>query len=184
MSLSPGARGRLIAIARQAIDAELRGRPAPRPDLRLDAELLRKSGAFVTLSRKQDGELRGCVGYIEPVLPLAETVARAAVGAAMKDGRFPAVRPDELPSLSVHVSVLAPPVPIDPERVEVGRHGLIVQRGSFRGLLLPQVPAEWGWDREGFLEAVCRKAGLPGGAWKEPDTELLAFEAEVFGEEP
>lgn len=182
-SLSGEARTRLLAIAREAIVAELEGR-APRAAAGdLPPELLRPSGAFVTLKRKQDGELRGCVGYVEPLHPLHETIARAALAAALSDGRFEPVRRDELDGLRLDISVLGPTYPIDAARVEVGRHGLIVEQGARRGLLLPQVAPEWGWDAPTFVEQTCRKAGLPRDAWRLPDARLLAFEAEVFGED-
>jgi len=109
-------------------------------------------------------------------------VQECAVAAGSEDSRFPPVSPKELPSLRVEISVLTPLVPIRPEEVEVGRHGLMVAQGRMRGLLLPQVPVEWGWDRETFLDQVCVKAGLPPSAWRHGAT-LLAFSAEVFGED-
>lgn len=140
-------------------------------------------GAFVTLTTRS-GDLRGCIGHILPLLPLDETVAGMAVAAALEDPRFPPVRPQELPSLSIEISALTVPRPAaSAEAVEVGRHGLIVTRGPCRGLLLPQVPAESGWNREEFLRHTCRKAGLPPEAWREPGTKLEVFEAEVWGEE-
>jgi AmmeMemoRadiSam system protein A len=179
--LSREARGKLLGIARQAIDARLRGeRFAP---VAGDPRLLEARGAFVTLSRRGTGELRGCVGYVEPLFPLAETVARAAVAAALEDDRFARVTGAELPSLSIDLSLLEPPRPIRAEEVEVGRHGLIVSCGGRRGLLLPQVPVEQGWDRERFLEQTCLKAGLPKAAWRRADTELLGFAAELFGDD-
>jgi AmmeMemoRadiSam system protein A len=120
---------------------------------------------------------------MEPLFPLAETVARAAVAAALQDDRFPPVTAAELPSLSIDLSLLERPSAIRAEDVEVGRHGLVVSREARRGLLLPQVPVEQGWDRVAFLEHTCRKAGLPKDAWRLADTELLAFEAEVFSED-
>ena len=114
--------------------------------------------------------------------PLLETVARMAVAAAIEDGRFEPVTEAELDGLSVEVSALSPLGPIRPEEVEVGRHGLLVGQGGRRGVLLPQVPGEQGWDRETFLVHTCRKAGLPDDAWKEPGVELLGFTADVFRE--
>lgn len=141
-------------------------------------------GAFVTL-KTREGDLRGCIGTILPVGPLDETVARMAVAAAVEDPRFPAVRASELPGLLFEISALTLPQPVpDPARIEVGRHGLIVTRGSRKGLLLPQVAPEWGWDREEFLKHTCLKAGLPEEAWRDPQTRLEWFEAEVWGEEP
>ncbi len=140
------------------------------------------AGAFVSLHRRADGELRGCIGFIPSRWGLVETVARAAEGAASRDPRFPPVDTIELPGLRLDVSVLGPPYPIRPEEVVVGRHGLIVDDGVQHGLLLPQVPVEWGWDRETFLDQLCRKAGLPKTSWRDPKTALSAFEAVVFAE--
>ena len=116
-------------------------------------------------------------GHVPPAV-----VQECAVAAATEDPRFPPVSPDELSSLRVEISVLTPLVLIRPEEVEVGRHGLMIAQGRRRGLLLPQVPVEWGWDRETFLDQTCVKAGLPPSAWRHGAT-LWAFTAEVFGEE-
>jgi AmmeMemoRadiSam system protein A len=179
--LTAAARAQLLAIARRAIEARLRGEWLP--DEPVDQELRRPSGAFVTLRRRDDSDLRGCIGYIEALYPLAETVQRAAVSAATEDHRFDPVGLDELDELVIDISVLEPAAPIRPEDVRVGTHGLIVQRGRRRGLLLPQVPVEQGWDVTTFLDHTCLKAGLPPGAWRDPETRLLGFAATVFGEE-
>jgi AmmeMemoRadiSam system protein A len=177
--LTPEERRTLLALARRAIAAHLEGRDLHAPDK--PEAFRRKAGAFVTLKTKE-GELRGCIGFVEALYPLGETVARAAVAAASEDPRFPPVTEAELPALELDISVLGPARPIDPAEVRVGTHGLLVQRGGRRGLLLPQVPVEHGWDAERFLDHTCLKAGLPSGAWKEKTTQVLAFEAEVFGE--
>jgi AmmeMemoRadiSam system protein A len=180
-ALPAEARRELLAIAREAMEARLTGRRGPSAGTH--PRLRELSGAFVTLSTRATGELRGCVGYVEPVLPLGEVVARVAVAAALEDDRFPPVSAAELPALALEVSVLSAPRPIGAAEVEVGRDGLIVSRGGRRGLLLPQVPVEHGWGRETFLEHACRKAGLPRDAWRVEGTEILAFTAEVFGED-
>jgi AmmeMemoRadiSam system protein B/AmmeMemoRadiSam system protein A len=137
-------------------------------------------GAFVTLTKR--GELRGCIGYIEPILPLAQAVIRTAIYAATEDPRFPPVAAGELKDIRIEISVLTPPRPIDDSRtVKVGTHGLIVEQGGAKGVLLPQVPAEFGWGREEFLDQVCLKAGLPRDAWKK-GARLSVFEAIVFHE--
>jgi len=169
----------LLKLARDAVEAAVRGKRPPSPDPSLTI-LMEKRGAFVTL--KKHGDLRGCIGYPEPVKLLSEALLDSAASAALNDPRFPPVRPEELPDLHLEVSVLTKPEPLAAEDVEVGKHGLIVQRGFSRGLLLPQVATEWGWDRETFLEHTCRKAGLPKDAWRK-GAEILAFSAEVFGEE-
>jgi uncharacterized protein (TIGR00296 family) len=146
-----------------------------------------KRGVFVTLTR--DGELRGCIGFPYPTLPLNEALSDAAISAATRDPRFPPVRAPELPLLRIEVTVLSVPerltaVPEDrPAAVEVGKHGLIVQGYGRSGLLLPQVPVEWGWDSTEFLDHTCMKAGLPAGCWKRKDVEIFTFEGQIFGEE-
>jgi AmmeMemoRadiSam system protein A len=136
--------------------------------------------AFVTLYYR--GQLRGCVGMSGDNLPLSETVVQAAVGAAMNDPRFEAVTCQELPEVEIEISVLSAPQPVLAGAVEVGRQGLLVSRGKNRGLLLPKVATERSWPAERFLEETCRKAGLPADAWRDPETQLLAFTADVFSE--
>jgi len=141
--------------------------------------LLAPRGAFVTLHR--DGRLRGCIGYIEPVKPLIRTVQEVAVKAAFEDPRFPPLTEDE--SVQIEISVLTPPEQVsDISSIEVGRDGLIVELGPRRGLLLPQVATEYGWDRQTFLENTATKAGLPPDAWKHPSVRLYKFSAEIFGD--
>jgi len=137
-------------------------------------------GAFVTLTRA--GDLRGCIGYIEPVLPLGRAVIRTAIYAATEDHRFRPVTAAELKDIRVEISVLTPAREIArPELVKVGTHGLIVEKGGLKGVLLPQVPVDNGWDRETFLSQGCVKAGLPPDAWKR-GAKLSVFEAIVFHE--
>jgi AmmeMemoRadiSam system protein A len=138
------------------------------------------AGAFVTL--KVGGELRGCIGYPGSDRLLVSVVERCAVSAALADPRFRAVGPTEYPSLEIEVSVLGPIEPVvDIDDIEIGRHGLMVELGHRRGLLLPQVAVEWNWERTEFAGHVCVKAGLARTAWKE-GALLLKFEAEVFGD--
>ena len=173
-------REHLLHIARSAVREAVHGRPLP-PLGDLSAALLAPRGAFVTLTRH--GELRGCIGQVQPHSPLAEAVQQMAVAAALRDPRFQPVLPKELPEVEVEISALGPPQRIHrPEQIRVGRHGLIVHHPDGQGLLLPQVAVERGWDRETFLAQTCRKAGLPGDAWKKPQTEIHTFSAEVFGE--
>jgi AmmeMemoRadiSam system protein A len=157
-----------LALEGRAID------PTPPP-----AHLAEPRGAFVTLHL--EGELRGCIGYVLPTQSLHATVAEAARAAALDDPRFPPVTPVEAAHLKIEISVLSPLRPIRPEEVIVGQHGLVVTQGNRRGLLLPQVPIEWKWDRETFLAQTCLKAGLPPDAWQH-GAQLQAFTAEVFGE--
>jgi len=171
----------LMKIAREAISCSVRGKPLPKYDP--SSPILReKRGAFVTINKH--GNLRGCIGYIEAYKPLYETVQEMAVAAALRDPRFPPVTEDELDDLEVEISVLTPIRKIrDINEIEVGKHGIIIRKGYNQGLLLPQVATEYGWDRITFLEHTCLKAGLPRDAWKDPDTEIMIFSAEVFGEE-
>jgi len=170
-------RGLLLGLAHQAISATLEQReislapPSP--------HLAEPRGAFTTLYYR--GDLRGCVGYVFPVASLYRTVAESARGAAFDDSRFPPVTRDQAPELRVSLSVLSPLHPLRPEQVEIGRHGLLISQGYYRGLLLPQVPLEHGWDRIAFLEQTCRKAGLPPNAWQ-TGAKLEAFTAEVFAD--
>jgi uncharacterized protein (TIGR00296 family) len=149
----------------------------------------RESGVFVTLTTHPGDHLRGCIGYPEPVAPLIEALRDSAVSAASRDPRFPPVRSSELDAIKVEVSLLTPPEEVEvamlselPTKVSVGVDGLIVQRDRARGLLLPQVPIEWGWDSEEFLSQTCVKAGLSPDAWLMPGTRVFKFQAEVFSE--
>jgi hypothetical protein len=167
----------LLQTARRALEAAVRNSPPPVAPT--SSPVLDEPGAaFVTLTRR--GALRGCVGFIEPVAPLVEAVARAAALAALVDRRFEPVAERELMGLDVEVSVLSPLVPVsNPRHIEVGRHGLVVGRGEQRGLLLPRVATDNGWDREEFLRQACLKAGLPPDAWKK-GAEISVFEALVI----
>jgi AmmeMemoRadiSam system protein A len=177
VELDAPTRRSLLDVAREAIVAHFAGR---RP--RLPPGGIRGRGAFVTLRKSADGELRGCVGLLESRDTLVETVAAMAVAAATRDSRFDPVAADELAALRVEISVLSPLAPIEPGKVEVGRHGLLLRLGDRRGVLLPQVPIEHGWDRESFLGHACVKAGLPADAWRQPGIEISGFTATVFGE--
>jgi len=147
------------------------------------ADLKEPRAAFVTIRRFGTGRLRGCRGECPARSPLPECVRRVAVSGALDDPRFPPVTRDELPILRFEISALTTPVPIQPEDVVVGRHGLLLSTKAALGLLLPQVPVEHGWNREEFLDGLCLKAGLPAGSWRHPDLSLSAFEAEVWAEE-
>jgi AmmeMemoRadiSam system protein A len=168
----------LLRLARRALEAAVRDGRLPEAEACPPA-LAEKRGAFVTIHKA--GRLRGCIGYIEALKPLHQTVAECAVAAALRDPRFDPVEPEELPFLHLEISVLSPFEEISPEKIEVGRHGLMVSLGWQRGLLLPQVATEWNWDRERFLEETCLKAGLPADAWKQ-GAKIQAFTAQVFGE--
>jgi len=180
MSPLPEAERRaLLELARSALtESVLHGRiqdiPAP------VGRLADPAGVFVSIHYQ--GRLRGCLGKLEATSSVAEAVAACAVSVARDDPRFEPVRAEELPGLEIEISVLSRLEPITPELIEVGRHGLLVRRGAFRGLLLPQVPTHYRWSRERFLEETCVKAGLDRDAWKDPETRIEAFTAEVFSE--
>lgn len=182
---SPEARQILLEIAHSSIASGVADKPLPDeppivanlPDLR--ARLREPRGVFTTLYLRD--HLRGCVGYAMPIHPLFQAIAETARAAAFDDTRFWPVTPDEVPDLKISLSILSPLFTIRAESVEVGRHGLLISHASRRGLLLPQVPVEHGWDRLTFLEQTCNKAGLPRDAWR--SASLEAFTAEVFGDD-
>ena len=167
----------LLRIAHRSILSTFREQP--RIEDPFPAHLSEHRGVFTTLHLR--GQLRGCVGYAMPVLPLHVAVGETAKAAAFEDSRFLPISEEEAIELEISLSILSPLVPIQPEDVQVGRHGLVASLGGFRGLLLPQVPVECGWDRETFLQQTCRKAGLPVDAWRK-GAKFEAFTAEVFGD--
>jgi AmmeMemoRadiSam system protein A len=170
----------LLKTARESISARFGGSPAvPAP---CTQALRAPCGAFVTLRKK--GALRGCIGYVSAAHPLQETVREVAVSSAFEDPRFPPLQRGELPEVRIEISVLSPFTRVSSvDEIRVGVHGLMVRRGYRSGLLLPQVATEQGWDRNTLLAHTCYKAGLPGDAWKSPDTTVEMFSALVFHEE-
>jgi hypothetical protein len=180
-SLTPAEKQELLKIARQSVETAVREKklypvPADEPE-----GLRNARGAFVTL--KEHGDLRGCIGYISPVKPLAETVRDVAAFAALEDRRFRPVSESELGLLEYEISVLSPLHKVeDINQIHVGQHGLLIRKGDSEGVLLPQVPTEEGWNRNTFLEQVCVKAGLPQQTWKDEDADLFMFTAIVFAE--
>lgn len=178
--IGSAARSFLLGLARATIAAGLGGRALPSEDP-TDPVLLEPRGAFVTLT--SGGRLRGCIGHVVGVSPLWMSVRDNALAAAFGDPRFPPLAGHELPAVRIEISALTPLVRCAPEEITVGRDGVLIERGAARGLLLPQVAVELGWDRETFLDHTCGKAGLAAGCWHEPDTVLFRFAAEVFGED-
>ncbi len=174
---SSGERSLLLRLAHDSIDSALRSReisfdpPAP--------HLAEERGVFTSLYLQ--GNLRGCVGYVLPTSSLYRAVAETARAAAFADHRFPPVTEREAPLLEIELSVLSRPLPIRPEKIQVGVHGLLIGQQGRRGLLLPQVAVERGWDASTFLEQTCRKAGLPPDAWRR-GASVEGFSAEIFGE--
>ncbi|MGH9470934.1 MAG: AmmeMemoRadiSam system protein A [Terriglobia bacterium] len=176
--LSEAAQRALLRLARSTLEEQI-GRKTAAPVEPILTALDQRAGAFVTL---RNGELlRGCVGRAESSAPLFITVRECALCAARRDSRFRPVEPEELTGLSIEISVLSPIESARADEIEIGRHGLVVSRGIRTGLLLPQVPVTWKWDRARFLEETCLKAGLPPDAWKK-GARIRVFTAQVFGE--
>ena len=181
----------LVRLARRAVERFLETGERIRAPQDIPEKLRRPGAAFVTIEVFVDEghrDLRGCIGYTEPVKPLVDTVIDVAIEAAVHDPRFPPMTPGETGMVTFEVSVLSEkePLPSDPSRrpesIVIGRHGLIVERGAYRGLLLPQVPVEYGWDEETFLAETCVKAGLHPTCWLDPDTRFYRYEARIFRE--
>ena len=178
--ISPQGRKMLLAAARGTIkDVVDGGQPQARDAG--DEGLLMNCGAFVTLHKR--GSLRGCIGNFAGEGPLVFTIQQMAIAAATQDPRFSPVSPEEMGDIDIEISVLSPLEEIeDPANVEVGKHGVYIISPRGRGVLLPQVATEQGWDRETFLDHTCLKAGLQPGCWRDPDVTILVFTAEIFGE--
>jgi AmmeMemoRadiSam system protein A len=170
----------LLKLARQAIITKEENKPL---DLSRPPQPLyeKKLGAFVTLHKK--GRLRGCIGYIEGIKNLYDTIIEMAQAAAFKDHRFGPVTATEIPELEIEISVLSPLHEIDdPKQIVVGQHGIVISNGYYSGILLPQVAIEQNWDRQQFLEHTCLKAGLPRNAYQDPNTHIKIFSATIFNE--
>ena len=177
--LTPEEERTSLKLARQALEHYFKTGGILRSPV-ASGTLKEQRGAFVTLT--VDGELRGCIGYPLPEKPLDETIIEMAVAAATQDTRFEPLAANELKKLKIEISVLGLPEPVqEPAEVRVGSHGIIVSKGFHRGLLLPQVPVEYGWDRETYLDHGCLKAGLPPDAWKK-GAKIEVFTAQVFSE--
>jgi uncharacterized protein (TIGR00296 family) len=181
----------LVRLAREAIEMTLRSQRTINP-LNIPKSLQVNCGVFITLNKVTGSghSLRGCIGFPYPVKPLVEAVVDSAISAATRDMRFPNVTLDEMGSISIEVSVLTPPEVIKvqraseyPDHVKIGEDGLIIGRGEYRGLLLPQVAVDYGWGPEEFLSQCSVKAWLPRDAWKMPGTEVSKFQAIIYGEE-
>jgi len=179
LSLSEEDRKAIRAAAREGVVyAVQHGRSGPA--ISNQGIFAQPCGLFVTLH--VSGKLRGCIGMIEARDTLGENLARCAADAALHDPRFSPLRAQELQHLEIEISLLTPLYPLRPEEVEIGKHGLLIERGMRRGLLLPQVATEHHLNCEEFLAETCHKAGLPRDAWKEPDTRLYGFECEILAE--
>lgn len=173
-----------VQLARGAIEYAIDKKR--KPNLDLTPVFREKRGVFVTLTIQ--GNLRGCIGFPYPVMPLGDAIDHAAVAAALEDPRFPALEARELPVIRIEVTILTVPQPLTcdpdkrPDHVEVGRHGLIVRGMGTSGLLLPQVATEYCWDSTTFLNQTCGKAGLPDQCWQSRRVEVLTFEGQIFQE--
>jgi hypothetical protein len=183
--------GFLVRLARDTVSEYLHSGTEPNPPEDTPQTLRKKSGVFVTIEEYDGGRkgLRGCIGYPLPYSPLVEATIDSAISAATRDPRFEPMSEDELPNVVFEVSVLTPPEllkagrPLDyPKLIKVARDGLVVERGYHKGLLLPQVPIEWGWDESTFLSECCMKAGLPPDSWLSTDVKIYTFTAQVFFE--
>lgn len=168
-----------LSLVRRAVEDSVRQEDRPEPP-REPSFFSVPAGAFVTILCGE--QLRGCIGIVEASRPLGEALLHCAIAAAREDHRFPPVTAEDLPHLRYEISILSPLQEVtSPETVEPGRHGVLIESGERRGLLLPQVAGSRGWDREEFLSQACRKAGLPPHAWR-AGVRIWVFEAEVFGE--
>jgi uncharacterized protein len=180
MELTENERQTLLKLAKDTVASRLTGREAPPPPVKPEI-MQEKRGAFVCVKKR--GNLRGCIGYVQAVKPLGAAISEMAEAAAFQDPRFPPLRQNEFDELTFELSILSPLKQIaDTNEIEVGTHGLYIVRDFHSGLLLPQVATECGWDRKTFLEQTCCKAGLPPDAWRDPDTRIYAFSADVFGD--
>ena len=179
-----------VSVARRVVEGWVQGNKKEfKPPRDLPESFQRDSGVFVTLNTFPEKELRGCIGYPEPVMPLIDAIIDSARSASTRDPRFPPVTAKELDRIVVEVSLLTPPELIHVkspkeylEVIKIGRDGLIADNGILRGLLLPQVPIEWKWTVHEFLDHTCNKAGLPMDAWTDPETKMYKFTAEIFDE--
>ncbi|MEM4264088.1 MAG: AmmeMemoRadiSam system protein A [Candidatus Woesearchaeota archaeon] len=172
----------LIKLAKEAIKSYFKQK-SPEITEAAKKKFSEKKGVFVTL--KKGEQLRGCIGYIEARFPLWEAVANSAKNAAFGDPRFPPITEEELKEITFEISILTEPKQITGDiqkQIKIGKHGLIVKKDGYSGLLLPQVFTEWQVDAEGALEMTCEKAGLPAGSWQERDTKVYVFECQVFSE--
>jgi uncharacterized protein (TIGR00296 family) len=182
----------LVKLARKAVEEYLKDEKIITPTKDTPKKLLQRCGVFVTINKVKNGnkELRGCIGYPYPTTLLAQAVIESAINSATQDPRFYPLSPEELDQVVFEVSVLTPPELVktdNPQKyfsqIEVGKDGLIVENGPYKGLLLPQVPVEWKWDEEEFLCQCCVKAGLPPDQWLLKETKIYKFQAIIFEEE-
>ena len=179
--LSAQFRLKLLRVARQSLENFLENGNLIQFPTEIP-ELLEKRAVFVTLRNREHGDLRGCLGQSKPRYPLIEAVAKTVISSAVDDTRFPSLTLDELPDLLIEINVLSPLAPSKPEDVKIGKHGLMINKGSKGAIFLPEVAVSNGWDLHTFLEELCRKANLSEGSWHDCEAELYVFESEVWDE--
>ena len=180
MNLKPEEKKYLLGLARRIIVLKAEGKEYQEEEY-YSTSLKLQTGLFVTLNKSH--QLRGCIGYVEGIKPLQKAVVEMSIAAAFEDPRFPPVEKDEIKSIEIEISVLSPLETIsDTSQIEIGTHGIIIEQGLMRGLLLPQVATDYDWDTQTFLEQTCQKAGLPADAWKEESTTIQIFSADIFSE--
>ncbi len=175
-----------VRAARKIIDASVKNKSEP--DIEYPEKFDEKMGVFVTINKHPSDDLRGCIGYPEPIFKLKDAIERAADNAT-RDPRFSNLKEDELDDIVVEVTLLTPPEEIDYDdpdelvnEIKCGEDGLIVSRGPYKGLLLPQVPVDQGWDEESFISHTCRKAGLSMNEWKSGNCKVEKFKGEIYAE--
>ena len=179
--LSAQFRLKLLRVARQSLENFLENGNLIQFPTEIP-ELLEKRAVFVTLRNRDHGDLRGCLGQSKPRYPLIEAVAKTVISSAVDDTRFPSLTLDELPDLLIEINVLSHLAHSKPENVKIGKHGLMINKGSKGALFLPEVAVSNGWDLHTFLEELCRKADLPEGSWHDREAELYVFESETWSE--
>ena len=172
---------RLLRVARQSLENFLKNGNLIQFPTEIP-ELLEKRAVFVTLRNRDHGDLRGCLGQSKPRYPLIEAVAKTVISSAVDDTRFPPLTLDELPELLIEINVLSPLAPSKPADVKIGKHGLMINKGSKGAIFLPEVAVSNGWDLHTFLEELCRKANLSEGSWHDCEAELYVFESEAWDE--
>ena len=179
--LSAQLRLKLLRVARQSLENFLKNGEQIQFPTEIPV-LLEKRAVFVTLRNRKTGDLRGCIGQSKPRYPLVDAVAKTAISSALDDTRFPSLKLEELLDLLIEINVLSPLVPSKPEDVKIGRHGLMINKGSRGAIFLPEVAVSNAWDLHTFLDELCRKADLPEGSWHDREAELYVFESETWNE--
>lgn len=180
MNLTEDEKKYLLALSRKIIHSKSENKKFKK-EAYFSPSLKSQTGLFVTLHKFD--QLRGCIGYVEGIKPLQDAVEEMSIAAAFEDPRFPPVKDEELKNIEIEISVLSRLETIQNiNKIKIGKHGIIIEQGLMRGLLLPQVATEYDWDVQTFLEQTCQKAGLSSDAWKEESTTIKIFSAEIFSE--